>query len=166
MAKLHSFGVQATPSTKDIELIRVAQASKSLIEGIQVIDSLAKPKQFNLSSAYLRRFDVEHNGKRNHSIYCTDDVPIDEITEWQITGTVGDRIINAIVKYIFHTHENNRSGSGEFIINGKPYIKPEYGGITLEDIYQESELYKQYDNTQSLGISRRNRDGNFASDYH
>lgn len=143
MAKIHCPFVSASP-TSDLTKERVCDATESLLKAITILDDLAKPKQFNLSSAQLLQFDrIPSNGSRHH-VRVEGEKPIDEIVGWQIYGHIGDsdRIINCKVYHIFHTQEDNRSGSGEFFINGKTDCKPEYGGITLDDIWQDANKWE------------------------
>jgi hypothetical protein len=153
---------------KDINVIRTAQSAKVLINGIETIERLVKPKKFNLSYATLLKSEVIHNGFNNHSVVVFADIPIDEIDVWQISGTVQDKIINVVVEHVFHTHEQNRSGSGETTINGKDSsLKVEYGGVSLADIYQESGLYKQcYEKALSLGRYKNDKSDKLVSIAH
>ena len=167
MASLRSASVrEALNIGKDIGRIRVAEATGALLQAINKIDYLVAPKRFNLTGAYLRRFEVQENGFTNHAMRVEGDSPIDEISEWQIIGTVGDRIVNVIAGGIFHTHKENRSGNHEFIFNGKPDFRPEYGGATIDDIWQESEHYKNYDKANAIGMIKTNRRGKVLTHYH
>lgn len=140
MAKINSAWVHEDGKT-EINA-RVADATEALLKTITILDELAKPKQFNLSSANLCRFDqLPSNGSR-HSVRVQDDILVDEIVKWQVYGNIGGRIVNVVVYHLFHTHKDNRSGSGEFFINGKTDRKPEYGGITLDDVWQDNDKWK------------------------
>ena len=150
---------------EDITRKRVAGATDTLLRAINVIDSLVMPKHFSLTGAYLRQFEAADNGFSRHSLRVVDDTPIDEISEWQVIGTVGERIVNVIAKGIFHTHRNNRSGNYEYTFNGKPHYRPEYGGITIDDIWQESGLYKQFFKASATGIIKQNRQGKTIKRY-
>lgn len=167
MAKLQSVSVrESLNQPHEVLDMRVAGATATLLKALHAIDSLVKPKRFELHGAYLRRFEAKDNGFSRHSMRCVGDLPIDEISEWQITGTVGERIVNVIVQGVFHTHQQNRSGNHEFTLNGKPNYRPEYGGITIDDIWQESGLYKNFDKASSLGIIKQNRRGKVIKRYH
>lgn len=169
MANLRSASVREAMNMglgKDINLIQVAGATETLLKGINIIDYLVKPKKFSLTSAYLRCFESKDNGFSNHRVKVMDDNPVDEISEWQIIGTVREHIVNIVVRGIFHTHQHNRSGNHEFTINGKPDFRPEYGGITVDDIWQESGIYKQFSEASSIGIIQQNRQGKIIKRYH
>lgn len=167
MANLRSASVrEALNIGKDINRIRVADATGALLQAINKIDYLVAPKRFNLKGAYLRQFEVQENGCSSHSLIVEDDVPIDEVSEWQIVGTVGDRIVNVIAKGIFHTHKENRSGNHELFFNGKPNFRPEFGGATLEDIWQESGIYKNFEGANALGLIKQGRSGKVITRYH
>lgn len=167
MANLRSSNVrEALNIGEDVVRKRVAGATGTLLQAINKIDYLVAPKRFKLTGAYLRQFEVQENGFTNHSLMVEGDCPIDEVSEWQIIGTVGDRIVNVIAKGIFHTHKNNRSGGREFIFNGKPAYRPEYGGATIDDIWQESGLYKNFPNASPTGIIKQNRRGKVTKQYH
>jgi len=166
MANLRSVSTrEALNIGEDITRKRVAGATDTLLRAINVIDSLVKPKHFKLTGAYLRHFEVTENGASNHYLRVVDDTPIDEISEWQVIGTVGERIVNVIAQGIFHTHKNNRSGNYEYTFNGKPHYRPEYGGITVDDIWQETGLYKQFFNASAIGIIKQNRKGKTVKRY-
>ena len=167
MANLRSASVrEALNIGKDIDRIRVAEATGTLLQAINKIDYLVAPKRFNLTGAYLRHFEVQENGFANHSMRVEGDSPIDEISEWQIVGTVGDRIVNVIARGIFHTHKENHSGNHELIFNGKPNYRPEYGGATVDDIWQESGIYKIYDKANAIGMIQQNGRGKVIKRYH
>lgn len=157
MANLRSTNVkEALNIGEDVVRKRVAGATGTLLQAINKIDYLVAPKHFKLTGAYLRQFEVQENGSRHHSLRVEEDCPIDEVSEWQIIGTVGERIVNVIAKGIFHTYKNNRSGGHEFTFNGKPDHRPEYGGATIDDIWQESGLYKQFFKASATGIITQN----------
>lgn len=136
-----------------IEHERGALLSQTLLRGMHIIDKLGKPKHFKPSFCHVLEFHIENNGFINHSMRVNDYPPIDEIYSWQITGVIGERYINAVVRYIFHTFEGNRSGTGCFTINGKTDCLPKFGGITLDDIWQDTDNYKRFTTgkIQSLG---------------
>lgn len=121
---------------------RVCDATESLLKTISILDDLAKPKNFKMGSTNLIRFDqLPSNGNR-HSVSVMGDIPIDEIVQWQVYGNIGDKIVNVVVYHIFHTHKENRSGGGEYFINGKKDCKPEFGGITLDDVWQDNNKWQ------------------------
>jgi len=166
MANLRSVSVrEALNIGEDVVRKRVAEATDTLLKATNKIDYLVAPKHFKLTGAYLRQFEVQENGFRNHALRVEGDCPIDEVSEWQIIGTVGGRIVNVIAKGIFHTHKNNRSGGHEFIFNGKPNYRPEYGGATIDDIWQETGLYKQFFKASVAGIIKQNRKGKTIKRY-
>lgn len=166
MANLRSVSTrEALNIGEDITRKRVAGATDTLLRVINVIDSLVKPKHFKLTGAYLRRFETADNGFSNHHLRVVDDTPIDEISEWQVIGTVGERIVNIIAKGVFHTHQNNRSGNYEYTFNGKPNYRPEYGGITINDIWQETGLYKQFFKASATSIIKQNYKGKTIKQY-
>jgi len=148
------------------EILQTVGATSTLIKALHMIDSLVAPKHFCLIGAYLRRFEAVDNGFSRHSLKIEGEKPIDEISEWQVVGTAGDRIVNVIALGVFHTHQHNRSGNHEYSFNGKPYLRPEYGGITRDDIWQESGLYKQFNGASPIGISLQNRQGKITRKYH
>lgn len=169
MANLKSASVREALNLNldhNLTILQVAGATNTLLKAIHMIDSLVAPKRFNLSGAYLRRFETQDNGFSRHSLRVVDDSPIDEISEWQVVGTVGDRIVNVIAQGIFHTHRSNRSGNHEYIFNGKPHHRPEYGGITIDDIWQEAGLYKNYGKASAIGMIQQNRKGKVVKRYH
>jgi len=167
MANLSSASVrEALNIGEDIIRKRVAEATDTLLKATNKIDYLVAPKHFKLTGAYLRQFEVQGNGFANHSLRVEGDCPIDEISEWQIIGTVGDRIVNVIAKGIFHTHKNNRSGGHEFIFNGKPNYRPEYGGATIDDIWQETGIYRNFPNANAIGMINQSRQGKVTKRYH
>lgn len=167
MAHLRSVTVrEALNLDKDLSRIRAADATGTLLQAINKIDYLVAPKRFNLTGAYLRHFEVQENGFTNHSMRVEGDSAIDEISEWQIIGTVGDRIVNVIARGVFHTHKENRSGNRELTFNGKPDFRPECGGATIDDIWQEAGIYKNYEGANTIGITTRNRQGKIVSKYH
>ena len=167
MANLRSASVrEALNIGEDVTRKRVSEATDTLLKAINKIDYLVAPKHFKLTGAYLRQFEVQENGSRNHSLRVEGDCPIDEISEWQVIGTVGERIVNVIARGIFHTHKNNRSGGHEFIFNGKPDYLPEYGGATIEDIWQETGIYKNFTCASATGMIQQNRRGKVTKRYH
>jgi len=167
MANLRSASIrEALNIGEDINRKRVAEATNTLLQAINKIDYLVAPKQFKLTGAYLRRFEVEEKGFANHAVRIIGDSPIDEISEWQIIGTVGDRIVNVIAQGIFHTHKENRSGNHEFTFNGKPNYRPECGGTTIDDIWQESGIYKNYDKANATSIVQQNRQGKVTKRFY
>lgn len=169
MAKLQSASVREALNLgldHNATILRVAGATETLIKAIHVIDSLVAPKRFSLTGAYLRCFETQDNGFARHSVKCEGDEPTDEISEWQVIGTVGDRIVNLIARGVFHTHKNNRSGNHEYLFNGKPNYRPEYGGVTIDDIWQESGLYKQADMANATAIIQQSRRGKVVKRYH
>ena len=169
MANLQSASIREALNLgldKDTTVLRVAGATNTLIRAIHMVDSLVAPKRFKLTGAYLRKFETQNNGFSRHALRCVGDEPIDEVSEWQVIGTVGDRIVNVIAQGVFHTHQHDRSGSYEYIFNGKPHHRPEYGGITIDDIWQESGLYKQADKANPIGIIQQNRKGKVIKRYH
>ena len=114
---------------------QVAACAEALLRTIRTIERLAERKQFRMTSAHLCRFDRVAVDGRNHSLRVMGDEPIDETYVWQVYGTIGGRQVNVISQYIFHTHKENRSGSGALRINGKDSsLKPKYGGVVLDDI--------------------------------
>lgn len=169
MAKLQSASIRTALNMEldhNITMLQVAGATHTLIKALHVIDSLVVPKRFILNSAYLRRFEAVDKGFSNHSLRVDGDNPIDEISEWQVVGTAGDRIVNVIAYGVFHTHQNNRSGGYEYLFNGKPFNRPEYGGVTVDDIWQESGLYQQFDKATSHGVVKQSRKGHIIQRYH
>jgi len=160
MAKLRTPHIRVMPALEsDTTNLRLAHATRTLLEAIRILDWLVKPKHFVFSDAKLREFSrISVDGSQHH-LRAVDDEPIDETAEWQVFGQVGDRIVNVIARSTFHTHAENRSGSTDFFVNGKPYMKPEYGGVTVDDIWQAAGLHKQFDGATTLGISIQNRRG-------
>ena len=158
MKTYSSVSISTTPELeKDVSNIRVAEAAAALLDGIHIIESLVYPKQFSTHFIKMLLFNRIKTGSERHKIHVLDEQPIKETVSWHITGVAGNRIVNAVITSIFYTSEFNRSGTREIFINGKPNYKPEFGGPTVEDIWQESGLYKQFfgDNSAtSLGINK------------
>ena len=123
---------------------RVAGATETVFRTLRVLEDFAKPKAFTFHDASLIAFTVKPASGFQHHVRVEGYTPIDEIDRWQIFGSIGDRTVNVVAEHIFHTHKDNRSGSGEYFINGKPLMKPEFGGVTLDDIWQDSEKWKPY----------------------
>ena len=122
---------------------RVAGSAESLLRAVSRIEDLAGRKQFVLTSATLVRFDRLPSNGRGHELHVVGDKPVVETHAWQIYGRIQDRIINAVSLYRFYTHEDNRSGHGESSLNGKSQsLKPEYGGVTLDDLWQDADLWR------------------------
>jgi hypothetical protein len=141
MAKINYTFVSANSDKEGhtIELNeRVADATEALLKTITVLDNLAKPKQFVLSHADLLQFEQKPSMRSRHTIMVDGYTPVEEIVKWQVTGKIGERFVNVVVYHLFHTFKGNRSGNGEYFINGKTTKKPEYGGITLEDIWDDN----------------------------
>jgi len=169
MANLRSASVREALNLgldHNTEILRVVGATNTLLRAIHMIDSLVAPKHFRLTGAYLRQFEAVDKGFDRHSMRVVGDKPIDEISEWQVIGTVGDRIVNVIAYGVFHTHQKNRSGNYEYIFNGKPHFRPEYGGITIDDIWQETGLYKNFNKANPTSIIQQNRRGKVIKQYH
>ena len=122
---------------------RVASSAECLLRSIGTIERLAGRKHFILNSCHLLRFDRSPTDGRGHQLHVDGDTPIVETCAWQIYGSVQGRIINAVSEYRFFTHEGNRSGHGESYLNGKEQsLKPEYGGVTLDDLWQDADLWR------------------------
>lgn len=126
---------------KDVLNIRVAEASAALLNGIHIIESLVYPKQFETNFLKMLQFECKSTGLNQHKIKVHDDQPIQETVSWHITGVASGRIVNVVVTSTFYTFAENRSGHRVITINGKQNMKPEFGGITVEDIWQESGCY-------------------------
>lgn len=127
---------------------QVEYCTESLFKAISIIERRAKPKQFHMNSCRLLRFDsVPANGRR-HQVRVVGEELIDEIYVWQVIGTIGGRIVNIVSEYTFHTHKNNRSGSGEWYVNGKDaYLRADMGGLAISAIWQDATMWKvAYDN--------------------
>ena len=123
---------------------RVAGSAESLLRSIARIEALAERKQFTLTSCSLLRFDRQPSNGYGHELHVVGDRPIVETHVWQIYGTIQGRIINAVSEYRFYTHEENRSGHGEAYLNGKARsLKPEYGGVVLDDLWQDANLWQE-----------------------
>lgn len=121
---------------------RVVDATEVVMRACQTIGNLVAPKMFKCIGFTLLQFDRKPSSGSRHSMkimhgdsddYCK---TVDETVVWQVTGYVGDpkdkNMINVVIRHIFHTFDGDRSGNGETFINGKPLIKPEYGGLVLE----------------------------------
>jgi len=136
MAKIDSW---ITTRVKDYPYPQVEQATRALLETIRRLDRFAKPKQFSLHHCQLLKFErVPSDGKMHRiKVEYPPDKMIDEIFVWQIIGAIGDKVVNVVSEWIFHTHENNRSGNTEWHINGKDaYLRKDLGGLSIEDIWQ------------------------------
>jgi len=122
---------------------RVTDSAESLLRAISRIERLAERKQFVLIDATLVRFDRLPANGRSHNLRVVGDRPVVETHAWQIYGTIQGRFINAVSVYRFYTHEDNRSGHGESHLNGKDQsLKPQYGGVTLDDLWQDADLWR------------------------
>jgi len=160
MAKLRTPHIEVISALEsDTTNLRLAHATYTLLEAIRILDWLVKPKHFIFSDAKLREFSRISVDGSHHYLRAVDDEPIAETTEWQVFGQVGDRIVNVIARSTFHTHAENRSGSTDFFINGKPNMRPEYGGVTVDDIWQATGLHKQFDGATTLSITTQDRRG-------
>ena len=135
--------VHSTIDTYPYQQVRLS--TESLLKAIRMLGEMAKPKHFDMSSCSLIRFEaLPSNGKR-HGIRVVDDLPIDEVYTWQVWGSIGGRTVNIISEYIFHTHKENRSGSGEWHVNGKDaYLREDMGGLAIDDIWQDNNEWKDY----------------------
>ena len=123
---------------------QVADCAESLLKTIRVLERLANRKHFYLSHCRLLCFDRKPSDGHNHQISVVGDKKIDETYIWQVTGRISNQIINVVAKYIFHTHQDNRSGSGEYHINGKDaYLRADLGGLTLDDIWQDKGKWRK-----------------------
>jgi len=122
---------------------RVTGSAESLLRAVSRIEDLAGRKQFVFTSATLVRFDRQPSNGHGHEFHVAGDRPVVETHVWQIYGTIQGRVINAVSEYRFYTHEDDRSGSGKALLNGKdPSLKPEYGGVTLDDLWQDADLWR------------------------
>ena len=123
---------------------RVAGSAESLLRAVSRIEDLAGLKQFVFTSATLVRFDrnpTDGHGRKPRTV--AEKTIVVETHAWQIYGSIQGRIINAVSLYRFYTHEDNRSGHGESSLNGKSQsLKPEYGGVTLDDLWQDADLWR------------------------
>ncbi len=112
--------------------VRVAEATGVLLQAIDTISRLAKPKNLTVTGCYLRRFEQVTSDESMHTI---------RIAEWQILATIQNRVVNVIAHGVFH------SGGRSLFINGKSiYIRPELGGVSLDDIWQDSNKWKEFYN--------------------
>lgn len=123
---------------------RVSDSAEALLKTIGILDDLAKPKHFNLHNMALKQFDQLPSDESRHyvRVTCPKETPVDEIVCWQVYGDIGGRIVNVVAYHVFHTYINDRTGSGEYFINGKTDCKPERGGVTLDDIWQDNDKWK------------------------
>ena len=122
---------------------RVALSAESLLRSVERIEALAGRKQFVLTNCRLLRFDRTPTNGRGHQLRVVGDKPIIETHVWEIYGNIQGRIVNVISEYRFYTHEGNRSGHGEARLNGKDRsLKPEYGGVTIDDLWQHANLWR------------------------
>jgi hypothetical protein len=155
MIKFNSCSVdKALQLPDDLELYRVSAATETLIRGINRLGELAKPHSFVYSSAYLMKFERKISDGYSHTLRVDDERPVEEISRWQIFGTINNRIANVVVEGTFYTSETNRSGHNEYLMNGKKLNhKPEYGGVTLDDIWQDNKKYEKFLNAQVISIS-------------
>lgn len=111
--------------------------SDAILDCLSNMSRLAKPKQFKFTSLNIMRCEVVNS-------------PVNLLVEFQIIGEIGSRITNAIYCSIKHSYAHY--GYGERTINGKPAnLKPELGGVTLEDIWQDNELWKQHSSSIEKG---------------
>jgi len=143
MAKINEW---TNTKIEDYPYPQVRIAAKVLLMTIRKLDYFAKPKQFNLSYCSLLEFEQVPSDGSRHRIrieYPTDKM-IDEVFRWQVVGSIGGRAVNVISKFIFHTHKNNRSGSGEWFINQKDaYLREDSGGLSMDDIWQDNNKWRE-----------------------
>ena len=140
---------------------QVVDSAEVLLKCCEYLSRLVSPKTFRFSSFALLKFERTPTDGSKHGMRIMlggDDnyLPtVDETIVWQVFGYVGNvkdrRTVNVIIRHILHTFKGDRSGTGETFINGKPLWKPEYGGLTVDDIWQDTELYKkEYADAQSF----------------
>ena len=143
MAKINDWVHTTSP---DYPYPQVEGCTSALLKTIQRLDVYAKPKQFNLSSCCLLRFASLPSDEKRHTlrVISPSDEPIDETYAWQVTGTIGGRIVNVVCEYIFHTYTHNRSGNGEWHINGKDaWLRADMGGLDIDDIWQDENKWRR-----------------------
>ena len=124
---------------------QVECCTEALLRTIRRLDGFASPKQFRLSCSTLIRFVSLPSDERMHSVrvIAPPDKPIDEVYVWQVTGDIGGRIVNIVCEYIFHTYKRNRSGNGEWHINGKDaWLREDMGGLSIDDIWQDTDMWR------------------------
>ncbi len=143
MAKINAWVRNHNESLGDLG-DQVASATDVLLDAIRFIDNLAAPKHFNVQFVGLQEFKQEPTSDEDFHVRVEwpENPAINEICEWEITGTIGGKLVNVVVRHIFHTYKNDRTGSGETFYNGKTDYKPECGGLSLEDCWQKQEAVK------------------------
>jgi hypothetical protein len=134
-------GFVASAVRDNVVMEQVAGSAGALIRTLEVIDNLATPKHPIVQWISLKRFEQKNNGTSKHRIIVGGDEfePIDEITEWDVSGMIGNKRFDVTSIATFHTFKGNRSGSGEFLINGKELKREDCGGVALEDIWAKGE---------------------------
>jgi len=150
--KVSGFGVHAR---KGLE--REGLVAKVLLYGLEEIDRLVSPKQLHFTFTELRKVEVKSSDGRNHPILQMHPKvePVEEEVEWQIIGKAGGRTINVLVKGIRFTNTEHSCSSLSLWINGKKSgILPEYGGPTLEDIIQDTEAWRSFQEKNRTPVER------------
>lgn len=111
----------------------MAHAVNALFSFLRALDWYVGRRAVYVDDVRLTGFAVKPATGRGHSIHCLDGGEfIDEIAEWRVWvryGKEGQRPF--MVRHVFHTQAENRSGSGETTFDGLPHIKPEFGGWKL-----------------------------------
>jgi len=140
--KISGFGVRTEEGLEKEGLV-----AKVLLYGLEEIDRLVKPKQPHFRLMNLRKVEVRSSDGENHLIQQVSPKmePIEEEVEWQIIGKTGDRVINVLVNGVCFTNPQHSCASLRIWINGKELGgPPEQGGLTLEDITQDTEAWRAF----------------------
>ena len=156
MAVKFGFNHVHSPETEELEM--PSHAVETFARTLDILSDLAAPKNFVYTGSQLRRMEQMSSDESQHKVRCVQPAypAIDEIVEWQVLGKIGDKTVNVICCSIFHTYIGNRSGSRETTINGKePGLWEELGGLTLDDIWQDSNKWKEVLSDDSKVSERR-----------
>ncbi len=134
---------------------RVCEATKCVLEALEILGNFARPKSFTFHGATLLAFEREASvySERERWMHIDGDTPVTETVCWQILGTIDNRVVNVVVQNTFYTFKDNRSGNWEFRLNGKRHVRPQDGGFTIDDIWQDTGTWEKFvDNPQGLHI--------------
>jgi len=127
--------------TQDRSLELQANILTTFMRTLDRLSHFAEPKNFVFLGATLIEAQQIPSDESRHTVrnIWPVDTPVDEVIRIQVHGRIGNRTVNVVARYTFHTYLNNRSGSEEFRINGKDaWLREDLGGLELEDIWQDN----------------------------
>lgn len=124
---------------RSVEIERMAHAINALFSFLRALDWYVKRRAVYVGDVRLTGFAVKPATGWGHSIHCLDGGDfIDEIAEWRVWVRFGDKGQRSfMVRHVFRTQMENRSGSSETTFDGLPHIKPESGGWKLPSEMQD-----------------------------